>query len=302
MSVTTSRRDGVSLEIRSSAQHGQEGQNSEEGASGARNPVSASIPAHTQQLRLLKRTLSVAPPLALAVILLVSWYLSTTYGQVNSLILPAPGDVLNSLTNGLSNGLFLNSALVTIQESLSGFLLALAVALPLGYGLAKSRFMAASIQPYFAAGQAIPAIVIAPLLVLWLGYGLVPIMIVCMLVVLFPMVINTILGVQTIDRSIIDAARVDGATGRSMLAFIEFPLALPAILAGVRTGLTLSITGALVAEFVIGGDQGLGSLVLLAKDQFDTAFLFAILIVLGVLAFVYYSASWLLVKLAQAIY
>lgn len=299
MSVTTSRRDEVSLEIRSSTERGQEGQS---GASSARNSVTAEKPTYTNQLRLLKRTLSVAPPLALAVILLVSWYLSTTYGQVNSLILPAPGDVLNSLTNGLSNGLFLNSALVTIQESLSGFLLALAVALPLGYGLAKSRFMAASIQPYFAAGQAIPAIVIAPLLVLWLGYGLLPIMIVCMLVVLFPMVINTILGVQTIDRSIIDAARVDGATGRSMLAFIEFPLALPAILAGVRTGLTLSITGALVAEFVIGGDQGLGSLVLLAKDQFDTAFLFAILIVLGVLAFVYYSASWLLVKLAQAIY
>ena len=308
MSVTTSRRDEVSLKIRSSAQHWQEGQNSDRDAKGAniisvaRDPVSASKPARARQLRLLNRTLSVAPPLALAMILLASWYLSTRYGQVNSLILPAPGDVLNSLTTGLSNGLFLNSALVTIQESLSGFLLALAVALPLGYGLAKSRFISAAIQPYFVAAQAIPAIVIAPLLVLWLGYGLVPIMIVCMLVVLFPMVINTILGLQTIDRSIIDAARVDGATGRSMLAFIEFPLALPAILAGVRTGLTLSITGALVAEFVIGGDQGLGSLVLLAKDQFDTAFLFAILIVLGVLAFVYFSASWLLVKLAEAIY
>jgi NitT/TauT family transport system permease protein len=198
--------------------------------------------------------------------------------------------------------MYLVNAFVTVQESILGFLLAVTIALPLGYGLAKSRLLAHAIQPYLAAGQAIPAIVIAPVLVLWLGYGQMPIMLVCTLVVLFPMVINTVLGIETIDSLLIDAARVEGASGWSLLINIEFPLALPAILAAIRTGFTLSITGALVGEFVSGGDKGLGSLVLLAKNQYDTPFLFATLVILAALAALYYGLTWLLASWAQAVY
>jgi len=161
---------------------------------------------------MMERLMAVAPALVVAVILLISWYTSTAYALVNTtLILPRPGDVFASLVDGLNSGLFLGSALVTIQESVLGFLLALVIALPLGYGLAKSRWIAAAVQPYLAAGQAMPAIVIAPLLIFWLGAGLLSVTIVCMLVVLFPMVITTVLGVQTIDKSLLDAARVEGA-------------------------------------------------------------------------------------------
>ncbi len=255
-----------------------------------------------RRLRFIRRLLTVAPPLILAIILLVGWYLGTTVGQVNSLILPAPGDVFASLNSGLTSGLFFSNAIVTIQESVFGFLLALVIALPLGYGLAKSRLIAAAVQPYLAAAQAIPAIVIAPFLVFWLGSGLIPNAILCMLVVLFPMVITTVLGVQTIDKTLTDAARVEGAGGWPLLAHIEFPLALPAILAGIRTGLTLSITGALVGEFVGGGNQGLGALVQIAKEQYDISLMFATIIVLAVLAALYYGATWLLTKLAEAVY
>jgi NitT/TauT family transport system permease protein len=296
MSVTTSTTKGVSFPIRKYAR------------SGAKAPETGQISASV--LNAAQRVLPIALPLALALFMLASWYLSTAYGHVNSLILPAPADVLASLINGLRSGLFLSSAVVTLQESLLGFLLAVLVGLPLGYGLAKSRLLAAVGHPYLAAGQAIPALVIAPLLVLWLGYGLLPIMVLCMLIVLFPMVITTILGVQTIDRDLADAARVEGASGWRLLASIEFPLALPAILAGIRTGLTLSITGAVVGEFVSGGasvsggaqGQGLGVLVQLARYQYDTAFLFATLLVLATLAILYYGTSWVLIKLAQAIY
>src|SRR6266516_2306996 len=290
MSVTTSTGNDVSLEIRKYAQNGTE----------LLAPTGKR--ARTGSLNLMERVLLVAPPVVVALLLCISWYVSTTYAHINGLILPAPGDVLTSLASGLSSGLLLSNPLVTVQESVSGFLLALGVALPLGYGLAKSRLIAAAVQPYLAAGQAIPAIVIAPVLVLWLGYGLVPITVLCMLVVLFPMVITTVLGVQSIDKTFTDAARVEGASGWSLLASIEFPLALPAILAAVRTGLTLSITGALVGEFVSAGDQGLGALVQIATAQFNTPLLFATLVVLGVLAALYYSATWLLVKLAAAIY
>ncbi len=198
--------------------------------------------------------------------------------------------------------MFLSNALVTIEESLLGFALALVIALPLGYGIAKWRLFSATVQPYLAAGQAIPAIVIYPLLNLWFGYGLVPIVILCMLVVLFPVVITIALGFQTIDSSLVDAARVEGASGWSMLAHIEFPLALPAILASIRTGLTLSIVGAIVGEFINQGDQGLGSLVLSARNQFDSALLFATLFVMAIMAALYYGFAWALTKLANRIY
>ena len=249
-----------------------------------------------------QRVLLITPPIILAVFLLASWYVSTARGSVPNYILPTPGDVLSTLLDGLKSGLFLGNTLVTMQESLLGFCLAVIVALPIGYGLAKSRLFAATVQPYLAAGQAIPAIVIAPLLVLWLGYGVLPIIILCMLIVLFPMVITTALGVQTIDHSLTDAARVEGASGWQMLVHLEFPLALPSILAAVRTGLTLSITGALVGEFVLSGDLGLGSLVLQAKNQFNLPLMFATLVILAGLAALYYWASWSLVKLAEAIY
>ena len=293
MSVTTSTTKDVLLRVRKHVRDGMHGS--------VQMPAPEKRRAHAT-LKTMERMLSVSPPIVLALILSVSWYLGTSYGRISSLILPAPGDVLASLSNGLSSGILLSAALVTAQESVLGFLLALVVALPLGYGLAKSRLLAAAVQPYLAAGQAIPAIVIAPLLVIWLGYGLVPNVILCMLIVLFPMVITTILGVQTLDQTIIDAARVEGASGWSLLAHIEFPLALPALLAGVRTGLTLSVMGAVVGEFVSGGDQGLGALVQLAKEQFDTPALFATLVILAVLAGLYYGVSWLLVKLAEAVY
>jgi NitT/TauT family transport system permease protein len=248
------------------------------------------------------RLLSVLPPVVLALVLLIGWYMSTAAGAVNALFLPTPVNVLASLADGLQSGLYLSGILVTVQESALGFLLAVIIALPLGYGLVKSRLLATAMHPYLAAGQAIPVIVIAPLLVIWLGSGTVSNVIVCMLVVFFPMVVNTMLGVQTIDKTLTDAARVEGASGWSMLANIEFPLALPALIAGVRTGFTLSITGALVGEFVQGGDQGLGSLLLIAKNQYNTPFMFATLIILAGLAALYYGSTWLLAKVAEKIY
>lgn len=269
----------------------------------AGRPPLAEISRRTRRAQNIARRLFViVPPALLALLILLSWYLATTPGRVQSLILPAPADVFSSLLDGLRSGLFLSNALVTIEESLFGFALAVLVALPMGYGIAKWRLFAATLQPYLAAGQAIPAIVIAPILYLVFGYGSVPIIILCALIVLFPMVITSALGFQTIDQALIDAARVEGAYGWPMLAHIEFPLAMPAILAALRTGLTLSITGALVGEFVVQGAQGLGALVLVSTDQFNTAQLFATLIVLGVLAALYYCASWLLSKLANAIY
>jgi NitT/TauT family transport system permease protein len=256
------------------------------------------------RLKRAERTFSALPPLVLACLLLLGWYVSTTsiHSAALSLFLPAPADVFGTLFDGLGSGMFWSYALVTIQESIFGFLVAVLVALPLGYGLIKSRLLSRTFQPYLAAGQAIPAVVIAPLLGLWLGYGKMTNIVVCMLVVFFPMVMNTMLGLQTMDREVVDAARVEGAGRWSLLTNIEFPLALPALLTAVRTGFTFSITGALVGELVVGGDQGLGALVMQAYHNYNTPLMFATLIILAVLAALYYGSTWLLVKLANAVY
>src|SRR5207244_11652811 len=106
-----------------------------------------------------QRVLLVVPPVALAAFLLLGWYISTATGSVPSLILPAPRDVFAALSDGFQSGLFLSNALVTIQERLLGFLVAVLVALPLVYGLANSGIFAATVQPYLAAGPYISAIV-----------------------------------------------------------------------------------------------------------------------------------------------
>ncbi len=292
MNATTSRTDSGQLAVR---------KNRFVRNVSTSNEKSAQSIQHSNQ-KTLKHVLSFSPPFALGLIILLVWYVATASGSINAFILPGPKAVFASLINGFSTGLYWVHIGITMQESLLGFLLAVVVALPLGYGIARSRLLAITLQPYLAAGQAIPAIVLAPFLYLWVGLGTLPVTIVCMLVVLFPMMINTVLGVQTIERELLDAARLEGASGWSLLSYIEFPLALPSILAAVRTGLTLSITGALVGELFCSPGRGLGSLLQIALNQYNMAFMFATVIVLAVLASIYYSATWLLVRLAEAIY
>lgn len=268
----------------------------------AASSLSSSREHARESSKRISRLLTILLPVLLGVLLLGGWYFSTARGLIAAYELPAPADVWTALWNGLTSGVFLNMAWVTIQESLGGFLLAIVIALPIGYGLAKWRFFAATINPYLAAGQAIPAIVIAPFLDIWMGYSIWRMVVLCMLVVLFPMVITTALGFRSIDRLLVDAARVEGASFKPMLTRIEFPLALPAIMAAIRTGLTLSVVGALVGEFVTNADKGLGALVQLAMNQYDTPLMFATVVILAIMAAIFYGITWSLTRLSEAIY
>lgn len=229
----------------------------------------------------------------LPAIAVVALWLGLTHGaHVSRLLLPSPEAVLVAFWYGLTSGSLLAAAFTTLVESLAGFALGAAVALPLGYAVARSRWMAWAIQPYLAASQAMPAVALAPLLVVWLGYGLPPTAALGALIAFFPATIATTLGLRALDRNILDAARVDGAGRWELLRYIELPLAAPAVLAGLRTSLTLSVTGAVVSEFVIGGDGGgLGSQLTEAMGHFNTAGLFAILIMLALLAAALYGAA-----------
>ncbi|HEU5422032.1 MAG TPA: ABC transporter permease [Nitrolancea sp.] len=236
------------------------------------------------------RRLGVLPSLVVGALALLLWIVLSRSGLVSDFLLPPPEDVLRALWHAAADGLLWRYLRVTVVESLSGFALGAALALPLGYLTARSRLAARALEPYIAASQALPAVAVAPLLILWLGFGLAPIAVLCALIVFFPATVNTALGIRDIDPEVLAAARVDGAGAWALLWHIELPLALPTILAGLRTSLTLSITGAVVGEFVVG-DRGLGGLMTIARGNFDTPLVFATLLTLAILATIYYLVA-----------
>jgi NitT/TauT family transport system permease protein len=236
---------------------------------------------------------SIGAPALLGIVVLATWQYLVQSGRVSPFLLPYPGAVMRSLWDSLTQGSLGGYVAPTMVEALSGYAVGAACALPLGYGIAHSRLVASTLQPYLAASQAIPVIAIAPLIALWLGYGLLPVVVLCALIVFFPMVVNTMLGMRTLDLDLVDSARVEGAGSLRLLWYVELPLALPSILAGLRTSLTLSITGAVVGEFVVGG-HGLGELLIVQRSYSDSAGVFATLLVLAALAAVLYGAIRLL--------
>jgi NitT/TauT family transport system permease protein len=230
----------------------------------------------------------VVPPVAIGLLALALWSVLVRGGFVAPYLLPAPREVLRVFWQSATNGLLWEYTRPTLVESLEGFVAGSLFGLVTGYAVSRSRLLARMLEPYLAASQALPAIALAPLLVLWLGYGMTPIVTLCALIVYFPVHINTALGIRTLDQEILDAARVDGAAGWAMLWHFELPLALPSILAGMRNGLTLSITGAVVGEFVIG-DRGLGGLLTIARGNFNTPLVFATLLTLAIMASLFYG-------------
>lgn len=227
-------------------------------------------------------------PVVPGALLLVLWHVVARSGLVPSLLLPTPAEVVTRLWWELASGQLLDYARSTVTAALLGSLSGATLAFPLGYLIARRRLIAAALHPYVAASQALPAVAVAPLLVLWVGYGLTPVVLLCALIVFFPILLATILGLRTIEADLVDAARLDGAAGWWMLRHIEIPLALPSLLTGLRNGVTLSITGAVVGEFVTGG-HGLGLLLTVQASRSDATGLFATIALLITLAVLLYT-------------
>ena len=207
----------------------------------------------------------------------------TRAGLILPVFLPGPADVARRLWLGVSRADLLEYARVTLTEAALGCLAAAALSLPLAWALFHWRLFTRAVLPYVAASQAVPAVAIAPLLVVWIGYGTVPIVALCVLMVFFPITVTVLLGLRGLDTDVIDAARLDGAHGASMVVHMELPMALPAILSGLRTGFTLSVTGAVIGEMIMGG-RGLGMVLASQRQSVDTTGLFSTIVILCVMA------------------
>lgn len=228
------------------------------------------------------------------------WFIISTFTTLGEVFLPAPQKVLLKLLADITNPNILEYIKITLTEAGLGSCLGAFLGLLLAYMVYKSKILDRIFHPFIAMSQSVPAIAIAPLLVLWVGYGLFSIVILCTLIVFFPIFIATLTGFKTTDKNIIEAAKLDGATGLKLFSEIEFPLSLPSIIAGFRNGFTLSITGAIVGEIVMGGN-GLGTLLTIYRNNLDIVGMFSTIIILCLLSLGIYEVLLFLERKSKTI-
>ena len=226
--------------------------------------------------------------LSLAAALLIWWIIARIAG-LPAFILPSPAQVAVRFWKALIDGSLLGNSLVTLMEVLLGLLAGTAAAVALGYAIAKSRLFERLISPFLVATQAIPIVAIAPLLIIWFGPGTFSKVLICALIVFFPVLVNTVVGVRAVPKPLHDLMGSLHATPAQTLRYLELPAALPVLLGGLRIGATLSVIGAVVGELV-GSDRGLGFLVNVARGQYDTALVFVAVFTLIALALTLYGA------------
>ena len=228
------------------------------------------------------------------VALLLGWQLLVVVGQYDRFILPGPVDVWRQGWIVVGDGRLPHHSLITLSEVIPGLFIGCAAALPLGYLLAKSPLAERLLSPYLIASQAIPVIAIAPLLTIWVQSTYWARVLVAVLVVFFPILINIIAGLRSVPDELYDLMHSLQATRWQIFSKLEFPAALPIILAGLKVGATLSVIGALVGEFVQPKSQGLGFLLVTARYQFKTDLVFVVLLTLAAMALGLYGMVALL--------
>jgi len=226
---------------------------------------------------------------------LLAWYLITRYSGIPNFILPSPLSVWTRFLRALSDGSLIYHTGITLSEIVLGLLFGTMFATVVGYGLAKSRSLERVLSPYLVASQAIPIVAIAPLLVIWLGDGILSKVVICALIVFFPVLVNTIVGVRAVPTALYDLMNSVHASRSQILWKVEVPASLPVFLGGLRVGATLSVIGAIVGELV-DAEKGLGFLLQLGDFQYDTPMVFVAVFTLIALALMLYGIVTLLEK------
>jgi len=226
---------------------------------------------------------------ALLAAFLVAWKVVVVVTGYPEFVLPAPEAVAARFVSAWADGTLEVHTAQTLTEVLAGFAVGATLGIVIGYVLAQSVAAERLLSPYFVAAQATPILALAPLIALWFGSGLVSKVIICALIVFFPVAVATMVGVRSVDRRLIEMARGYRATPWQLMRDVRIPAALPAIFGGLRVGVTLAVVGAIVAEWA-GGERGLGVLINLARGSlFDIPLLFSTLLVIALLGVVLYG-------------
>ena len=225
-------------------------------------------------------------PIGILVFLVIVWEVLVRVLNVPSWQLPPPSAILDELI--ISRSLLLDHTFVTLKEIVVGFSVALLTGLILAAGIAYSRILERSVYPIIIASQTIPIIAIAPLLLIWVGYGLTPKVIIVALICFYPIAVNTVDGLKSIDPDMISMFRTLGASRFQVFTKLQVPNSLPFMFSGMKIGISVSVIAAVIGEWV-GGSEGLGYLITYSQPLFLTARVFAaifLLSVMGIILFV----------------
>ncbi|MCS6906516.1 MAG: ABC transporter permease [Anaerolineales bacterium] len=245
-----------------------------------------------RRLSLAEHTLTAFISLA---VMVTVWHGVTQIWRLPPFILPSPALVWERFLRVLGDGSLLRHSAYTLFEVLCGLSLGVLTATLLGYLLAKSHWFERLLSPYIVASQSIPIVAIAPLLVIWFGPGVFSKILICALIVFFPVLVNTVVGLHSVPEELTDLMRSLKADRWQTVRFLEIPAALPVFLGGLRIGATLSVIGAVVGEFV-GADRGLGFLINVARGRYDTPLVFVAVFTLIAMALLLYTSVLALEK------
>jgi NitT/TauT family transport system permease protein len=223
--------------------------------------------------------------IAMFIALFLLWEFAVKLFGIKEYLLPPPSKIWSEFLKRQST--VMNGAWTTTVEIIGGYLLAVAVSIPLAMAIAYSRFVENSIYPVIVFLQIIPKIAIAPLFIIWFGFGLFPKLLIVFLLCFFPIVVSSVAGFKSVDPDVMDFARSTGASASRMFFKIRLPQALPEIFTGLKIGAALSATAAVVAEFV-ASDRGLGYLLQQYNGQLETPMVFAIIVLLSIIGLAIY--------------
>ena len=216
------------------------------------------------------------------VLVMLAWHFGVAVFEVSPLIFPGPVAVMQALVAGLRSGEYWLHLGVTLHEIVAGFAIGAGTGFVLGVAIGQSRLVETVLYPYVVAFQTIPKVAIAPLFVVWFGFGVASKIVITATIVFFPVLANTIVGLRSAPRDQIDLMTAFTASRWQVLWMVRFPHALPFVFAGLDIGIVLAVIGAIVGEFV-GAQAGLGYLIMQRNFSMDTAGVFAILIVLSLI-------------------
>ncbi|HMD75157.1 MAG TPA: ABC transporter permease [Steroidobacteraceae bacterium] len=225
-------------------------------------------------------------PIGMMVVLIAVWQAAALLFSFPPYLLPAPSAIAQAMD--VNAAVLIKQSLATTVEILLGFALSVAVGVPLALAIYLWRPFERAVYPLLISSQAVPKVAVAPLFLVWFGFGLVPKVLIAFLIAFFPVVINTVMGLAALEREKIYLAQSMGLGPVATFLKIQLPNALPSIFAGLKISITLAVVGAVVGEFV-GGQGGLGYLLLIANGNMDTALLFAGIVALTVLGVVLFG-------------
>ncbi|HMA26394.1 MAG: ABC transporter permease [Solirubrobacterales bacterium] len=240
----------------------------------------------------MKRARSYVAPVVVILLLLGAWELAARWDLISNalniqdFLVPAPSDIAQSLWRDRS--LLADDSWVTLREVLLGFLCALAAGLAFAVVLHLSETLRRAFYPLLVASQTIPPVAIAPILVVWFGFGLGPKILLIALVCFFPVTVNTLDGLRSVDPQLITMMRTLGAGRRQILGRVELPSALPFIFSGTKIAIAVAVIGAVFAEWA-GASSGLGHQILIASSNLLTARMFAAITLLSVMAILLFA-------------